>query len=139
MSTRAKQRADWQSKRRLDRELLRSSFVSLFWLAFTDKKKRENYTLTQLAENTFNDKGRVSRSFNGLPNWEIDTIADYADELDLDLTITATHRKTGDVYTDHGVKRASVPDDGSNVVFIKIKTALGDWKNVSKPDPRRAI
>ena len=79
--------------REYDREMLRSTFVSIFWAAISERRKRAKFTLQSLADKLGVDKSVVSRWFSGdRPNWETDTIADIAGALDLDLEITARER-----------------------------------------------
>lgn len=100
-------------ERALSRELLRSSFASVFWSAFKAKQKRSGYRLLDLAKDTANDKATVSRWFSSLPNWQIDTIADIADALDVDLIIEARERSSATVHSTRGgsrVEPAPSPD-----------------------------
>ncbi len=84
--------------RAYDREMLRSTFVSIFWAAITERRKRERFTLQSLADRLGIDKSAVSRWFSGEnQNWETDTIADIAAALDLELEITARERSNPSV------------------------------------------
>lgn len=91
--------------RAYDREMLRAAFVSLLWPAYERKREREGITLTALADALGIDKSAVSRWFATRPNWIIDTIADVARCLDLDLAIEARDRVTVRVYTPAGAKQ----------------------------------
>lgn len=117
-----------ERERRFDRDLLRSSFISVFWSVFNARKKN-GYSFTRLAEDSGIDKSAISRAFRGLPNWEIDTIADVADALDVDLIVTARDRKTGQVHTDHGVEP---PPRTSGDGVIEFRKALGKWDDVRR-------
>ena len=69
--------------------MLRSSFVSLFWQAM----QAAGHKLQFLADALRVDKSAVSRWFSSNPpNWTIDTIADIANALDLEIMITARQR-----------------------------------------------
>jgi transcriptional regulator with XRE-family HTH domain len=88
--------------------MLRSAFVSLFWAVITHRKKRKDgFTLTQLARALKTNKGEVSRWFRGEPNWTISTIANLASVLDLEISIEARERSTGLVFRPNGVAAAT--------------------------------
>lgn len=90
--------------RMYERGMLRSAFVSLFWAVISARKKRpEGFTLQSLAKAIGSSKHEVSRWFNGDPNWTLNTVANLAYALDLELTIHARERSTGIVYTPAGV------------------------------------
>lgn len=93
--------------RNFRRSILRAQFQSLFWSVFLDKKKRNKFSLTQLADAIGINKSYVSRSFNEPPNWQINKISDFADALGLDLEICAVDRTTGEIFTPQGKKSAS--------------------------------
>ena len=84
------------------RGMLRSAFVSLFWVVIASKREREKYKLQSLADALGIDKSVTSKWFISEPNWQIDTIADIADALDVELQIQATERSTGIVYSPYG-------------------------------------
>ncbi|MCJ7995318.1 helix-turn-helix transcriptional regulator [Rhizobium cremeum] len=89
------------------REMLKSAFVSLFWSVISHRKKNGG-SMKELADKLSIDKSAVSRWFSGKnPNWELNTIADIAGALDLDIRIEAVHRKTGQVFTCSGDVRSS--------------------------------
>jgi hypothetical protein len=87
-----------------DRGMLRSAFLSLFWSVIADKKKNETFTFQSLVKALGTDKGKVSKWFNGDPNWTVNTIAGLAHALDLELHISATERSTGKVFTPSGLQ-----------------------------------
>ena len=92
-----------------DRTMLRSAFVSIFWNAITERRRREKFTLQELARRVGTNKSAASRWFSGsLPNWTLDTVADIAGALDLDLRIEALDRKTGDAVSPHEVQHRTV-------------------------------
>lgn len=84
--------------------MLRSAFVSLFWGIIMERKKRGSFTLQSLAKILGTNKGEVSRWFNGDPNWTINTIANLANALDVDIKIQATDRNTGAIFTPAGIQ-----------------------------------
>jgi hypothetical protein len=94
--------------RSYERGMLRSAFVSLFWAIISARKKRSGYTLLTLSKAMGANKAEVSRWFKGDPNWTVNTIANIADALDVDLHISATERATGLVYTPAGLQPAAV-------------------------------
>ena len=82
--------------------MLRSAFVSLFWVVFCARKRRTGYTLQALADAAGKDKSEISRGLGGQPNWTLNTVADIAHALDLDIRIEARERQTGTVFTPAG-------------------------------------
>jgi|LNAP01.1.fsa_nt_gb hypothetical protein len=106
--------------REYDRSMLRSELVSLFWAVVTERKKAPGgYTLQQLADSLGINKSQVSRWFNGLPNWEANTIADIASALGVDLQVVARDRHDGRLYTPVGARSAVVTTaTTSNASFI---------------------
>ena len=109
-----------------DRLRLRKGLVSLFWAVISDRRKRGRYTLKTVADALGKDKSAISRWFGLAPNWRLDTVADIASALDLDLEIQARDRVTGWCYESAGVIKTSgmtsAPPDGS-------RETLGDPRN----------
>ena len=100
MQTNSKRNA--KHLRDYDRSMLRSQFASLFWSVITERRKR-GFKLRMLADALGKDKSVVSRWFSGEPNWTLNTISDIAGALDLELHIEAKDRKSGQVFSAHGV------------------------------------
>ena len=102
-------RTDARRLAEYDRDMFRSTFVSMFWTAIAERRKRGKFTLQSLAEKLGIDKSAVSRWFSGdePPNWTVDTIADVAGALDLELKVEAKERATGRVITAVGVQEAT--------------------------------
>jgi transcriptional regulator with XRE-family HTH domain len=99
-----------------ERGMLRSALVSLFWSVIMERKKRPGgFTLQSLAKAIGSTKHEVSRWFNGDPNWTLNTIANLAHALDLDLTIQARERSTGIIYTPAGVQASATLETYSTV------------------------
>jgi transcriptional regulator with XRE-family HTH domain len=89
------------------REMLKSAFVSLFWSVISDRKKNGG-SMKELADKLSINKSAISRWFSGKnPNWEVSTLADIADALDLDIRIEAVDRSTGRIFTCFGEIRVS--------------------------------
>jgi transcriptional regulator with XRE-family HTH domain len=87
-----------------DRSMLRSAFVSLFWNVMKAKKISQQ----QLADEIGVHKSAPSRWFSGeRPNWEVNTIADIASVLGLDVEVRAVDRSTGVVYSAYGPIRSA--------------------------------
>jgi ribosome-binding protein aMBF1 (putative translation factor) len=86
----------------VDRELLRSSLVSIFYDVFSARKKHSGLTYKELAESLKVNKSQVSRWFSSLPNWELNTVSDIANALDVELVIEAIDRQSGTVYSKAG-------------------------------------
>lgn len=103
------------------RSILRARFQSLFWAVFLDKKKKSNFSLTDLADAIGIHKSYVSRSFTNPPNWQIDKISDFADALGLDLEICAIDRTTGEVFTPQG-KKSSFNVTGPLEITLETRT-----------------
>ena len=117
-----------ERERRFDRDLLRSSFISVFWSVFNTRRKKNGYSFKQLSEDSGIDKGAISRAFRGIPNWEIDTMADVADALGVDLIVTARDRTTGEIHTDHGVESIiQTPKTSDGLKVINYRKKMGDW------------
>lgn len=92
------------------RGMLRAAVVSLFWNIVSYKRVNEGFSLKLLAEKLGINKSFPSRWFSGdRLNWEVNTIADIANALNVDIEVRATDRITGVVYTSYGVMR-SVPE-----------------------------
>ena len=85
-----------------DRGLLKSGLTSLFWAVIMDRKRRGKYTMLDVARATGKHKSAVSRWFSSPPNWRLETVADIASALDLDLEIRARDRATGQIFTASG-------------------------------------
>lgn len=83
--------------RDFDREVYRSSLVSIFWAVISDRKKG-GFKLRMLADALGRDKSVVSKWFSKLPNWEANTVSDIANALDVELRITARDRTNGRMY-----------------------------------------
>lgn len=88
--------------REFRRQMLRSSFQSLFWAVLVARKRRSKFTLKALADKLGINKSYVTRSFSSPPNWQIDKMSDMADALGVDLVIEARDRATGEIFTPHG-------------------------------------
>lgn len=91
-----------QYERSYRRQMVRSSFQSLFWHVLLERKKEIGLTLKGLADRLGINKSYISRSFSEPPNWQIDKISDMSDALGVDIIITARDRRTGRMYTPHG-------------------------------------
>ncbi|WP_429933544.1 helix-turn-helix domain-containing protein [Agrobacterium vitis] len=84
------------------------------------------------------NKSAISRWFSGKnPNWELSTVADIADALDLDLRIEAVDRSTGHVFTCFGEIRSvsSSQITRSNVLLVRraptiMSSTTGDVREV---------
>lgn len=78
-----------------ERGVLRSAFVSTFWAVIQARKAETGLTLSQIADRLGINKSAISRWFSGTkPNWEIDTIADIANALDVDVEVVVADRKS---------------------------------------------
>lgn len=104
-----------ESLRDYDRAVLKSGVSSLFWAVLRDRKKNRGFTLADLARATARDKAAVSRWFATPQNWRLDTVADIADALDVDVEVRAVERGTGRVFTASGPLTQSAYGDGFNV------------------------
>lgn len=89
--------------RAFDRAMLRSQFVSLFWGIIADRKKGGGFTLQALADALGKNKGEVSRWFSGDPNWTLNTVANLAHALDVEIRVEAVDRATGTIFDATGV------------------------------------
>jgi transcriptional regulator with XRE-family HTH domain len=103
-----KRRSDPKYIQAYERGMLRSAFVSLFWGVISERKKRGGFTLKGLAKSLGTNKAEVSRWFNGNPNWTVNTIANIATALDLELRIEARERSSGIIFTASGIQLPQV-------------------------------
>jgi hypothetical protein len=91
------------------RQMLRSSFVSLFWSVIQHRRNTGKLQLQEVAHRLGRDKSVVSRWFSpDPPNWTLDTVADIAGALDVDLRIEAVERSTGLVFSPSGLTTVHV-------------------------------
>ena len=103
-------KSDTEFARAYERGMLRSAFVSLFWAVITERKKRGDFTLQELAKTLGTNKAEVSRWFNGDPNWTVNTIANLANALDIEIEIRARDRRSpGTVFSPSGSSEAERP------------------------------
>jgi hypothetical protein len=94
-----------EERREFLRERLRSDFVSMFWSAIEQRKLRGEFKMQQLADALGRDKSVVSKWFSNEPsNWQLDTIADIADALDLEIAVTAKERHSHTLHTPYGME-----------------------------------
>jgi len=100
--------------REYERRMLRVAFVSLFWGVVRERRRSGKYTLQSLADAIGRDKSAVSRWFSDEPNWELDTISDIANALDLDIRIEGYERSTGKRFTPEGL----LPPSGSRPLKV---------------------
>jgi len=89
--------------REFDRQMLRASVVSLFAAAIQRRRKSGKFTLQALADGLGKNKSEVSRWFSREPNWTLNTIADLAGALGLDIELRARERSTGVVFSPSGM------------------------------------
>jgi transcriptional regulator with XRE-family HTH domain len=120
-------KSDPKFVRAYDRGMLRSAFVSLFWAVITERKKK-GFTFQALAKLLGTNKGEVSRWFNGDPNWTINTIANLASALDVDIKIEAIDRASGAIFTPAGLVRTSSQTSAksSQATLINIIRTAGE-------------
>jgi len=88
-----------------DRDMLKSAFQSLIYGVYLHRKTSDGLTLTELAKRLGKNKSELSKWFNNLPNWQLETLADLAAELEVELIVAAKDRKTGLVFTETGPQR----------------------------------
>jgi hypothetical protein len=92
-------------ERKYRRIVLKSLFTSLFWSVFFERREQEGFTKELLADAVGHHQSEIIRWFSDdpyNPTWTLDTIADVADALDIELVITARERSTGRIFTPHG-------------------------------------
>jgi hypothetical protein len=99
-----------------NRGMLRSAFVSLFWSIIAYRKAHGRFALKMLADRIGVHKSSATRWFSDeRPNWTVNTIADIANALDVELEITAVDRKTGVRFATHGMIEGTRTSDMSTV------------------------
>jgi ribosome-binding protein aMBF1 (putative translation factor) len=106
------------------RGMLRSAFHSLFWGVIVSRKRNSGLKMQDIADKLGVNKSFVSRSFSNPPNWRIETLADFADVLDLDLIVEARDRKTGRIFTPAGIRSAAVTTTCATADAWSIKVDL---------------
>jgi hypothetical protein len=120
--------------KRFDREMMRAMFVSLFAAVIRNKKRAGKFTMRMLADSLggANKKFEVSRWFNGAPNWTLNTVADLANALDLEIAIEARDRSTGIVFTPQGVKDVVITGAGSRPIVTQrvLPPTFSDWDDI---------
>ena len=118
------------------RAALRSLFVSLFWVIITARKKQPGgFTFKALAKAVGSTKHEVSRWFNGDPNWTLNTVANLAHALDVELVIQARERGTGIVYTPAGVQvSGSLVQNAEPEAPMSGATQMRNWAPPPKQD-----
>ncbi|MDR6904270.1 helix-turn-helix transcriptional regulator [Rhizobium miluonense] len=82
-------------KREVSQDVARAMFRSLFWNVISFKRKHEGYSLKKLADDLRINKSAVSRWFSNDPNWSINTIADIAFALNVEIKVMAMDKQTG--------------------------------------------
>jgi len=83
--------------------MLRSAVQSAFWSALNFRKKNDGMSQNELAKKLDADKSIISRWFSGDPNWELNTISDIADALDVDVEFHLKDRRSTAIFTPSGV------------------------------------
>jgi transcriptional regulator with XRE-family HTH domain len=114
-----KSRSEADPRRQYDREMFRSSVVSLFWNLLAYRKAENGFTQQELADRVGVNKSAPSRWFSGeKPNWEANTMVDIADALGVELEIYARDRKTGERFAPYGRIRETlvVPTSSANTI-----------------------
>jgi hypothetical protein len=121
-----------------DRGMLRHAFVSLFWAIISDRRQRAPFPLQAIADRLGIDKSGVSRWFGRDPNWRVNTIADVAHVLDVEIRITARDRKTGVVYAPHGrehpVYTSAAADHPAKVIELHPSPSPTDARATGSPE-----
>jgi transcriptional regulator with XRE-family HTH domain len=113
-----------------DRDLLRSAFEGVFW-SVVEKRRAAGMTFQDIADAAGRDKTTVSKWFNDdQKNWTIETLADIAGALDVELVIRARERKDGTMHTPSG------PED---VVRQKLSRQGTPWTETRGNVPRRDV
>jgi transcriptional regulator with XRE-family HTH domain len=85
-----------------DRARIKSGLFSLFWAVIADRRKHGKYTMKEFADAVGRDKSAVSRWFSDPPNYRLETAADIASALGVDLEFRARDRATGRMFTPSG-------------------------------------
>lgn len=126
MPTDNNRRRQRNRERAYDRQMLRAAFQGVFLSVLQTRKKQSGYQLQDLATATSNFKSTISRWFSpDLPNWQIDTIADLADALEVDVIFQARDRATGEIHTPQGVIQEKPPEvrSGKSCLVVGISNA----------------
>lgn len=119
-----------------DRMFFSESVISLFWAVIKDKRKRGKFTLQSVADAAGVDKSKISRDFSGAPNWQLNTMVDYASALGIDLEIRARDRQTGAIITPSGPVESPYlmgKSSGKVDAFAPMGAESGTWEIDTSP------
>lgn len=95
-------KTDDKQMREFRRHMLRGEFRSLFWMMFSERKRKSKLTLQVFADRLGIGKSSLSRGFNEPQNWTIDKMSDMADALGFDLIVEARDRESQAIVTPTG-------------------------------------
>ncbi len=113
-----------KADRYYSRQMLRSAFVSMIQ-SVVESRRANGYTLQQLADDTDNNKSTVSRWFSDeRPNWQLDTISDIAEALNIDLVLRVRDRETGAVHSPQGIVTQEAVTRGNFQVYRMKRVAI---------------
>jgi transcriptional regulator with XRE-family HTH domain len=112
------------------RAMLRAAITSLVWVVFSERRKKNGLTFAALAEALQVNKSAISRWFNSSPNWTVNTIADLANALDVDIEIRARDRRSGAIYTPSGT--LTTTHSGAVIFKIPVIVRAGFAEGISQ-------
>jgi hypothetical protein len=122
--------------------MMRSAFVSLIWAVIVARRKRlGGFQMKELVAAKAGDKSQVSRWFSdpNRPNWTLNTFADVAAALDLEIEVVATERSTGAKFAAHGpisapkemTRAEEKTGSEAEILFPRLKKLPPDTRDLS--------
>src|SRR5690348_12711470 len=92
-------------RQKFARQMNRAAFASLLWSVISFRRKSGPLTIQAIADGLGTHKSVVSRWFsNDLPNWELDTVSDLAEFLNVEIDVIARDRASDVIFTSAGVR-----------------------------------
>jgi hypothetical protein len=85
-------RVSYKDRREFAAELLKSAFFGAFYTAIGVRKNEEALTRAKLGSRMGREKTGISKLLSGPRNWQLDTISDFTEALDLRLEFSLVDR-----------------------------------------------
>lgn len=117
----------YEQRRKFASEVLEASFFGAFLLAIEARKNEASLTQSELAQRTGREKTGISKLLSGPRNWQIRTISDLAEALDLRVEFALVDRLNPQRrFTPTGITINSTPNpyEQFNLVAGTLPAAL---------------
>jgi transcriptional regulator with XRE-family HTH domain len=85
-------RASYKHRLQFAAEMMETAFFGAFYAAILARKEEQSLTRAALGKRMGREKTGISKLLSGPRNWQIDTISDLAEALDLRLEIALVDR-----------------------------------------------